>query len=104
MADMECPKCKTVNVDTEQYCRRCHMTLLFKCPSCGATQRHGGTCDHCGVDFAKYMQMVLSQEQIRADREHEKARERAVGWKQIILLPVTGGLSLLKIIRNRTRA
>ena len=103
---MDCPKCKTVNMDTEQFCRRCHMTLLYKCPSpsCGATQRHGGTCDHCGVDFAKYMHMVLSQEQIKADREHDKARERADGWKQIILLPFTGGLSLLKIIRNRTRA
>jgi hypothetical protein len=101
---MECPKCKTVNVDTEQFCRRCHMTLLYKCPACGGTQRQAAKCNHCGVDFAKYMHMVVAQEQIRADREHEKVRERASTWKQIILLPVTGGISLIKFLAGRSRA
>jgi hypothetical protein len=101
---MECPKCKTVNADTEHFCRRCHMTLLYKCPSCGATQRTGGKCDTCGIDFAKYMSMVVAQEQIRANREHERVREHVGIWKQIILLPVTGGFSLIKYFRNRSSA
>src|SRR5579864_1766341 len=101
---MECPKCKAANPDTEQFCSRCHMTLLYKCPSCGGTQRQGGKCDKCGVDFAKYIHMVVAQEQIRAEREHEKVREHADVWKQVILLPVTGGLSLIKFFRNRSRA
>lgn len=98
---MECPKCKTVNSDAVQFCSRCHATLLYKCPSCAATQRHGGTCDKCGVDFAKYAGMLVAQEQIRAQREHDRAREKASTWKQIILLPVTGGYSLMKYLLRR---
>lgn len=98
---MQCPKCKTVNVDTEQYCRRCHMTLLYKCPSCGATQRTGGKCAMCGVDFAKYLQMVVAQEQIRANQSRERTQGRVSIWKQLILIPLTGGLSLFRFFRNR---
>jgi hypothetical protein len=93
---MECPKCKTANPDTTQFCKRCHATLLYKCPACGVSQRHGGTCDKCGVDFAKYAAMMIAHEEARAEREHEKVRERAAGWKQAFLLPVTGGFSLVK--------
>jgi hypothetical protein len=38
----------------------------------------------------------VAQEQIRASREHEKVRQNATTWRQIILLPVTGGYSLMK--------
>lgn len=98
---MECPKCKTANSDAAQFCTRCHATLLYKCPSCGAAQRHGGKCDACGIDFAKYAVMLIAQEQSRADREHEKVREKAAGWKQLILLPVNGGFSLVKYLLRR---
>lgn len=43
----------------------------------------------------------MAQEQIRAQREHEKKREKASTWKQIILLPVTGGYSLMKYLLRR---
>ena len=99
---MECPKCKAANSDAAQFCTRCHMTLLYKCPSCGATQRHGGKCDACGVDFAKFAAMLIAQEQTRVDREHEKAREKAAAWKQLILLPFTGGFSLVKHLLRRS--
>lgn len=92
------------NGDTERFCRRCHATLLFKCPSCGATQRHGGTCDKCGVDFAKYAFMLVAQEQTRVSNEREKQVEKAAIWKQIILLPITGGYSLIRFFLNRSRA
>lgn len=77
------------------------MTLLYKCPSCMATQRHGGTCDKCGVDFAKYAGMLIAQEQNRVQRRRDKMRENASIWKQIILLPVTGGYSLMKFLLRR---
>jgi hypothetical protein len=101
---MECPKCKTANSDAEQFCRRCHTTLRYKCPSCGATQRHGGTCDKCGIDFAKYAAMMIAHEQARAAREHEKVQEHVSVWKQVFLLPVTGGYSLIKFFFGRSRA
>ncbi|HXT73070.1 MAG TPA: hypothetical protein VN785_04380 [Candidatus Angelobacter sp.] len=101
---MECPKCKTPNGDAEQFCRRCHATLLFKCPSCAGTQRHGGTCDKCGVDFAKYGAMLVAQEQTRVSSEREKQVEKAAIWKQIILLPITGGYSLIRFFLSRSRA
>jgi methionyl-tRNA synthetase len=80
------------------------MTLRYKCPSCGATQRHGGTCDKCGVDFAKYAMMVVANEKSRSEREHEQLRERSSVWKQAILLPITGGFSLIKHFLGRDRA
>ena len=98
---MECPKCKAANSEAARFCTRCHATLLFKCPSCAAAQRHGGKCDKCGVDFAKYAAILIAQEQARADREHEKARGNAAAWKQLILLPVTGGFSLVKHLLRR---
>lgn len=77
------------------------MTLLYKCPSCAATQRHGGTCDKCGVDFAKYAAMLITQEEARASTQREKLRSNASIWKQIVLLPVTGGYSLMKFLLRR---
>lgn len=100
---MECPKCKTANGDAERFCLRCHTTLLFKCPACAAAQRHGGKCDKCGVDFTKYAYMIVAQEQTRASREREKIRDKASVWKQIILLPITGGYSLIRFFLHRDR-
>ena len=101
---MECPKCKTVNGDAETFCRRCHATVLFRCPSCAATQRHGGKCGKCGIDFAKYAFMLMAQEKTRITSEREKAVEKAAIWKQIILLPITGGYSLIRFFLSRDRA
>lgn len=98
---MECPKCKAANANTAQFCTRCHATLLYKCPSCRATQRHGGKCDKCGIDFAKYAAMMIAHEEARAAREHEKVREHASVWKQVFLLPITGGYSLIKFFLRR---
>ncbi len=69
-----------------------------------ATQRHGGTCDKCGVDFAKYGAMLVAQEQTRVSSEREKQVEKAAIWKQIILLPITGGYSLIRFFLSRSRA
>jgi Double zinc ribbon len=93
---MQCPKCKSGNSDAAQFCTRCHTTLRFICPACRHSQDHGATCDQCGVDFAKYAAMLIVKEQVEAENQHTRVRERAGLWKQVFLLPITGGFSLLK--------
>ena len=48
--------------------------------------------------------MLVAQEKTRATSEREKSVERAAMWKQIILLPITGGYSLIRFLLNRSRA
>ena len=92
---MRCPKCSQENTDAAQYCSRCHAPLRFVCPACKHVQTHGDKCEKCGVDFAKYAGMMMFQVKTQADKEHERLRQRAGFFKQILLLPITGGLSLL---------
>lgn len=98
---MECPKCHTANGDADRFCKRCHHTLLFLCPACKATQRHGGKCDKCGVDLAKFALALAAQEETRTVQTRQKARGRAAAWKQVALLPITGGFSLIKYFLRR---
>jgi len=98
---MRCPKCGHSNPESVQFCTRCHMTLHFVCPACRHTQDHGGRCDKCGVDFLKYAMAMHSQYEAQANRERSRARGRNTLLKQIILLPLTGGLSLLKALRGK---
>ncbi len=100
---MLCPKCHHDNPGTAQFCIRCHATLRFVCPACKHDQDHGGKCDQCGVDFAKYTAMLIFQAKDTAAQERARTRERASIFKQILLLPVTGGLSLLKFFSDRLR-
>ncbi|MHB8484418.1 MAG: hypothetical protein ACYDCM_01615 [Candidatus Acidiferrales bacterium] len=48
--------------------------------------------------------MLVAQEKIRATTEREKQVEKAAIWKQIILLPITGGYSLIRFLLSRSRA
>jgi hypothetical protein len=48
--------------------------------------------------------MMVAQEKNRATSEREKMVEKAPIWKQIILLPMTGGHSLIRFFPNRDRA
>ncbi|MGH9407789.1 MAG: double zinc ribbon domain-containing protein [Terriglobia bacterium] len=100
---MTCPKCSFANPDTARFCLRCHAPVLFVCPACARAQAHGGKCDQCGVDFAKYAVMLEFQMQrdSRQGRERRKGRNDLV--KQALLLPVTGGWSLLRYLRSSLR-
>ena len=93
---MQCSKCKTENSESVLYCVRCHAPLKYTCPACKHRQLHGGTCEKCGVDFAKYAAMLVFSAKESAQAERAKAHGRAAIWKQIFLLPITGGLSLIK--------
>jgi zinc ribbon protein len=96
-----CPKCREDNLETAQFCTRCHFPLRFVCPACGHVQAKGGTCEACGVDFLKYGMAQVTLAQIRAEREHAKAERRSVVFREVVLAILSGGLSLLKFLRPR---
>lgn len=100
---MDCPKCHRENPDNAQFCLVCHAPLKYVCPSCKHVQLKGGQCEKCGVDFAKYLAMMQFQIKSEADRDRERLRTRSGIFKQIVLLPITGGFSLLKYFRNLLR-
>jgi hypothetical protein len=101
---MQCPQCKSENSGSAQFCTRCHATLRFICPACRHSQDdHGGACEQCGVDFAKYAAMLIVKEQVEAENQHTRVRNRVTLYKQAFLIPITGGLSLLKYLFTRTR-
>jgi hypothetical protein len=72
--------------------------LSYICPACKHVQARGGQCEQCGVDFAKYSAMLLFAAQETANRERERTRARTSIVRQIILLPITGGISLVKYL------
>jgi len=100
---MQCPKCKAENAETLTFCVRCHTPLKYTCPSCKHVQFHGGTCEKCGVDFAKYAAMLVFQAKDTAQAVRRKAQGRSALLKQILLLPITGGLSLIKYFVGKVR-
>jgi hypothetical protein len=93
---MQCPKCHHEVRDVATFCTRCHATLRFKCPACRNEQRHGGTCDKCGVDFSKYAAMLMSQNKAELDVEHQRLEHRSGLVRHLMYLPFTGGISLLR--------
>ena len=77
--------------------------MRYVCPSCKHVQQHGGQCEQCGLDFLKYAMVLQSQMQLQADQERQRMKSRTSILKQILLLPITGGLSLLGYLRSRLR-
>ncbi|HEV2419992.1 MAG TPA: zinc ribbon domain-containing protein [Terriglobia bacterium] len=97
---MTCPKCQTASPATARFCVRCHAPLRFTCPSCGHAQETGGKCGKCGVDFAKYAAVLEFQMAKEARERREGAQTRHDLIKQALLLPVTGGWSLLRYVKT----
>lgn len=97
---MTCPKCRQKNPEAAQFCLRCHMTLHFRCPACRHFQRQGGQCERCGVDFLKYVALVQFQMESTLRKDRERAKGRSALLRQIFLLPVTGGYSLIKYMKS----
>jgi hypothetical protein len=102
---MQCAKCKTENPESAAFCIRCHTPLKYTCPSCKNVQLHGGKCEKCGVDFAKYAAMLVFRAQSTVQSERAQAKDRGATWKRILLIPLDGGISLvwgfLKKLRGR---
>lgn len=53
------------------------------------------------MDFAKYVGVLMFQAKTESDKQSERLRQRSGMFKQILLLPITGGLSLLKYLFRR---
>ena len=100
---MQCPKCSQENPETLRFCSRCHAPLRYICPACKHVQPHGGTCGQCGVDFAKYAAMLVFKAQQDSDLARGRTRARAGIIKQILLLPITGGYSMVKYLLGQLR-
>lgn len=98
---MKCPKCGTDARDVARFCQRCHMTLRYTCPACKHEQRKGGSCEKCGVDFMKYIVAVVDAKKDSRDVEQERFDRRSGLVKNLLLIPFTGGLSLLGLLRPK---
>jgi hypothetical protein len=100
---IKCPKCAADAREVARFCPRCHATLRFECPACKHEQRKGGSCEKCGVNFAKYITAVVAAKKVEADQVHDRIERRTGIIKQVFLLPLTGGLSLLKYFSKRSK-
>jgi len=100
---VQCPKCCQENPEKAQFCVRCHTPLSYICAACKHVQARGGQCEQCGVDFAKYSALLVFTAQETANRERERTRARTSIVRQIILLPITGGISLVKYLLGLLR-
>jgi hypothetical protein len=98
---VKCPKCGADTREVARFCQRCHMTLRFTCPSCKHEQRTGGTCEKCGIDFLKYIGAVVAAKKDEADAAHERLERRSKLLRNILYIPLTGGLSLLSMLRPK---
>jgi hypothetical protein len=100
---MKCPKCNAEARDIARFCPRCHTTLRYTCPSCKHEQRHGGTCEKCGVDFLKYITAVVAAKKDEADAIHERIEQRSNLLKNVVLAPFNMGIPLLRQLFNATK-
>lgn len=79
-----------------RFCPRCHATLRYECPSCHHEQRHGGTCDACGVDFLKYLSVVVAEKRAASDIASDRLERRSSLIKNLLLVPMTLGIPLIR--------
>jgi len=102
---MNCPKCGTEVREINRFCRRCHTTLRYTCPACKHEQRQGGTCEKCGVDFLKYLTAIVAAKQAESDAIRERIERRSTFMKNMLYLPLTLGIPLLRnlLIGSRGR-
>ena len=100
---MRCSKCGYEDSSDAPFCKRCHAPRRVTCPACRNVQDHGGQCDRCGVDFTKYTAMLVFRAFEEAQGKRTAAKKRASFARQVFLAPLTGGLSLLKLVLSRLR-
>ena len=51
----------------------------------------------------KYLTMMQFNMQMGAQQKRERVKARNATFRQIVLLPITGGFSLLRYLRKRLR-
>jgi predicted RNA-binding Zn-ribbon protein involved in translation (DUF1610 family) len=95
-ATVKCPKCGATVREIARFCQRCHNTMRYECPACGHQQRTGGNCEKCGINFIKYVTAVVAAKQAEADAIHDKIEQRSTLMKNLLFIPFTGGISLIR--------
>lgn len=95
-ATVKCPKCGATVRAIARFCQRCHNTMRYECPACGQQQRTGGKCEKCGINFIKYVTAVVAAKQAEADAIHDKIEQRSTLMKNLLFIPFTGGISLIR--------
>jgi predicted amidophosphoribosyltransferase len=101
---MQCPKCKTENSDAITYCVRCHTPLKYTCPACKHVQLQGGTCEKCGVDFAKYAAMLVFQARDAAQASRKKDGWSPPMWAHIVFFPFPLLIQLVMYIVRKAQS
>ena len=96
-----CHKCGQSNPDSVRFCTKCHFPLRFVCPACAHTQRAGGVCEACGVDFEKFGLTQLTRMKLESERETVRLQKQTSVFRKVVLAFATGGFSLLKFLRSR---
>jgi ribosomal protein L32 len=79
------------------------MTMRFECPSCGNKQRTGVKCEKCGINFVKFIGAVVAAKQAEVDAVDAKLDRRSAFLKNLVALPLTGGISLVKHLLRTTK-
>ncbi|MGA7840697.1 MAG: zinc ribbon domain-containing protein [Candidatus Acidiferrales bacterium] len=102
-ATIPCPKCGAAVREVARFCQRCHMTMRFECPSCHNKQRTGVACEKCGINFVKYIGAVVAAKHTEQDTIQAKLDRRSAFLKNLVALPLTGGLSLVKQLLRSSR-
>src|SRR3989304_6320145 len=100
---MQCSKCGQQNKDSVQYCVRCHTPTRYNCPKCKHVQAQGGSCEQCGLDFAKHAAAILFQAQSQASQDRSKATKQYSLLRHVLLAVLTGGLSFLWLLRSNSK-
>jgi len=72
------------------------MTMRFDCPACGNKQRTGVKCEKCGINFVKYIGAVVAAKKPEEDTIEQRLERRSALLKNILAIPLTGGLKLFK--------
>lgn len=70
--------------------------MRYECPACGHQQRTGGNCDKCEINFIKYVGAVVAGKRAQADAIHDKIEQRSTLLKNLLFIPFTGGITLIR--------
>jgi len=60
-------------------------------------------CENCGIDFLKYVTAVVAEKHAETDVINDRLERRSTLLKNVLWLPLTGGISLLRHLLPASR-
>ncbi len=68
-----CPKCETVNIVHQRYCKRCGTKLLVDCPICyRSNSSQAGICEGCGTDIQEEIHRREAWRSLKAQNDQRR--------------------------------